>query len=266
MKRRALTLGGAEPITPIAEQSPEVDTRPLQWIKPRAAEPTRGIDPGHVVNLALSIHALGLLEPIVCDQHGNLLAGAHRLAACRVLAAGDNERGATLARSIETLSPVGWDPAGDWGESLTGVPSGCGALSALAVPVRVYAISADNPDAALHVEIAENEQRRDYTASEVRALWRRLESAEGYRTEPGRPRAGEIAATDVIATVIGKSRRTVQRMLADAPDKAPTDAATKEMRARNALRRAAAKYRDVSGDTELVQAADLIVQLIDSRR
>ncbi len=44
-----------------------------------------GLNALHVLNLAESIAALGLLEPIVVDQHLRLLAGAHRLAAIQLL-------------------------------------------------------------------------------------------------------------------------------------------------------------------------------------
>jgi len=270
-ERRALSFGGAQPITSAGERSAEVESRELATIAPRDATPTRGVDPGHVVSLALSIHALGLLEPIVVDQHSNLLAGGHRLAACRVLAASDDERGAVMARCIEELSPPGWEPSDGWVETLPTIPSGSGALKPLGVPVRVVVIDAGDADAALHIEVAENEQRKDYSRAEVRALWQRLEQSDGYRTEPGRPKNGEISATDVIATVIGKSRRTVQRMISAANDDAgktpPIDAVSKEIKARTSLRRAAIKYlQSGSADEELRTAAEIVVQMIETRR
>jgi hypothetical protein len=45
----------------------------------------------HVLNLADSIAALGLLEPLIVDCQGRLLAGAHRLAALQLLAIADPE-------------------------------------------------------------------------------------------------------------------------------------------------------------------------------
>jgi ParB family chromosome partitioning protein len=42
-------------------------------------------DLGDIAGLAASIAAIGLLNPITVDQDGRLLAGARRLAACKLL-------------------------------------------------------------------------------------------------------------------------------------------------------------------------------------
>ncbi|MHC5831165.1 MAG: ParB/RepB/Spo0J family partition protein, partial [Nostoc sp.] len=57
---------------------------PLAQIHPREAD-TRPIRPEQVAELADSIAALGLIEPLVVDCKGVLLAGAHRLAAIQLL-------------------------------------------------------------------------------------------------------------------------------------------------------------------------------------
>lgn len=57
---------------------------PLSRIRPRA-EDTRPLRDSHVKELAESIGALGLIEPLVVDLKGVLLAGGHRLGAIQIL-------------------------------------------------------------------------------------------------------------------------------------------------------------------------------------
>jgi hypothetical protein len=59
---------------------------PLTAIRPRPGGDTRVLRPSHVLNLAESIAAVGLVEPPTVDNRGHLLAGAHRLAALSLLA------------------------------------------------------------------------------------------------------------------------------------------------------------------------------------
>jgi len=56
----------------------------LDAIKPRSQD-TRPLNEAHVESLAESIAVLGLIEPLVTDQSGRLLAGGHRLAAIALL-------------------------------------------------------------------------------------------------------------------------------------------------------------------------------------
>jgi ParB family chromosome partitioning protein len=154
---------------------------PLAGIKPRDTD-TRPLNPDHVNALMESIAALGLIEPLAVDKHGCLLAGGHRLAAIAQLKETD----------LKTFN-----------QHFTA-----------GVPVRVMDFDAQqNPDRALEIEIAENEQRRDYTPSEVRAIADRLIEA-GYKETKGRPKAGEKALAPALQTIIGKSRRTVMNYLA----------------------------------------------------
>lgn len=149
---------------------------PLDNIKPRGAD-TRPLNDAHVAALMDSIAALGLIEPLAVDKHGRLLAGGHRLAAIAQLKESD-------AASFNQHFAAG-------------------------VPVRIMDLDAEaEPTRALEIEIAENEQRRDYTPSEVRAIADRLKEA-GYKDTKGRPKAGEKALTPALQTIIGKSRRTV---------------------------------------------------------
>jgi ParB family chromosome partitioning protein len=154
---------------------------PLEAIKLRGAD-TRPLNSLHVEALAESIAVLGLIEPLVVDRQGQLLAGGHRLAAIAQLKEAD----------LDTFKQH----------------------FAAGVPVRVMEFDADvDPTRALEIEIAENEKRRDYTPAEVRTIAERLKQA-GYKDSKGRPRTGEKALTPALQTIIGKSRRTVMSYLA----------------------------------------------------
>lgn len=155
---------------------------PFEKIKDRV-EDTRKLNQKHVKSLELSIMAIGLIEPLVVDQDGVLLAGGHRKAAIAQIA--DSPTGDKL---IAKLFPGG-------------------------VPVRVMPFSAsDSPQKALQVEVAENEHRRDYTRSEVLAIAERLKQA-GFEELKGRPKKGQKALIPALTAVVGKSRRQVFRLL-----------------------------------------------------
>ena len=155
----------------------------LEEIKERQID-TRPISDEHVASLSESIAALGLIEPIVIDRTGRLLAGAHRLASVRLLKK-DNS---------ETYNKHFPDHA---------------------IPVRIMPFDAEKePNRALDCEVAENEHRRDYTVKEVRALAERLKAA-GYLATRGRPQTGEKALVPALQVIVGKSRRTLTRYLAE---------------------------------------------------
>lgn len=145
---------------------------------------TRQLRSDHVQQLAESIIELGLLEPLVVDNRGCLLAGGHRKAAIEYIK--DNYFDAYEKHFPDDL-----------------------------IPVRMMSFSADdNPEQALQVEISENEKRRDYTPSEVRALAERLRKA-GYLDNPGRPKKGEKRLRPALEVIIGKSLRSVRRYLTE---------------------------------------------------
>lgn len=171
----------------LAKQQPQVEqqdsTLPLDQIQNRQQD-TRTLKPDHVESLAESIAVLGLIEPLVVDKQGRLLAGGHRLAA------------------IHLLKEVGLD------KYQTRFPGD-------RVPVRMLDFDAEKePELALQIEVAENEQRRDYTAGEVRAIADRLRSA-GYVDVKGRPKEGDKPLMPALAVVVGKHLRTVRRYLND---------------------------------------------------
>lgn len=162
----------------------ETDTRstlPLNRIQERETN-TRLLRQPHVTALAESIAVLGLLEPVVVDQSGKLLAGRHRLAAIRWL-------------KESNLTAYSQHFPNDQ------------------VPVRTMGFDAQvETERALAIEIAENEQRRDYTPAEVRVLASRLREA-GYADLKGRPANGQKALRPALGVIVGKNLSTIRRYL-----------------------------------------------------
>jgi len=145
---------------------------------------TRELKSNHVRCLAESIAVLGLIEPLVIDNQGRLLAGAHRREA--IIWLRDN-------------NPLPFDRH---------FPSGL-------IPVRMMPFnSIDEQEKALEIEISENEKRRDYTANEVKILAERLRQA-GYVDSPGRPKTGEKRLRPALEIIVGKSLRSVRRYLTE---------------------------------------------------
>ena len=170
-------------------------TRCLSDIQDRYSGDTRELDLKHVAELADSIGALGLIEPIVLDNQNRLLAGRHRLAAIQHL------------KDTQADSYIGKFP-GDQ------------------IPIQVMPFDAEaNPNLALAIETAENEKRRDYTSAEIRAIAEKLRSA-GYEDIKGRPKKGQKPLMPALSVVVGKSMRTVQRHLYGSSDPSPSKSAT----------------------------------------
>lgn len=159
----------------------------LDSIRDRPGGDTRELNQQHVADLAESIKAVGLIEPLVLDKDNALLAGGHRRAAIGLLQKTDRT-------SFDKHFSKG-------------------------VPVHVMDFSAtDEPDQALAVEVAENEQRRDYTPSEVRKLADRLLSTGRFHGSKGRPPEGQVALMDGLLPIVGKSRATIKRYLSESED------------------------------------------------
>jgi ParB family transcriptional regulator, chromosome partitioning protein len=183
-KSEALDVGVDEPsLLPVDGGESAVLRSRMQFdeIKDRQVD-TRPIDPYHVDQLAESIAILGLLEPLVVDLKGVLLAGGHRKAALR---------------QVRSESPEAY--ALHFADEM--------------IPVRVMPFDAKlEPDLALQIEVSENEKRRDYTPAEIRLLAERLKKS-GYTDAPGRPAKGEKRLKPAIEVIVGKSLRQVRRIL-----------------------------------------------------
>ena len=107
---------------------------PLTDVKARPHGDTRRVDARHVLDLAESLSALGLLEPLVVDRHLHLLAGAHRWEAMKLLAIANPE-----ARAITWGTLVGIaDPEARTDIELLGTMDRVRALKPLAEPVQVH--------------------------------------------------------------------------------------------------------------------------------
>jgi ParB family transcriptional regulator, chromosome partitioning protein len=213
-----------------------VATMPLAKIIDRVTD-TRELKSQHVEDLMLSIAALGLLEPLVVDNRGRLLAGGHRKAAIYLL---------------KEQQPT---------EYAEHFPNEL-------VPVRVLDFDANiNADFALQVEIAENEMRRDYTPAEVKVLAERLKAA-GYVDPKGRPALGEKALRPALKVIIGKSIRTVQRYLNETEEKSMTNVVLfSSTNALNSLKSSLTKWQKAYGgsDEEVVKLIEQDVNLLLDR-
>lgn len=176
-KLRKLVGKAEQPI-----DSPKSGRLPLNQITDRPGGDTRPLNHSHVQALAESIAAVGLIQPIAVDNQGRLLAGGHRRAAIAYL---------------QSSNPTAF---AQWFEA--------------DVPVHRFDFDASaNESRALAIEASENEKRRDYTAAEVRELADRL-VAVGYTNKRGGVKKGEKAIGPTLEIITGKSRRTIERYLA----------------------------------------------------
>lgn len=186
-------------------------------IEPRADD-TREARADHVLALAESIAAVGLLQPPAVDRNRRLVAGLHRWTACRLLLAEPKDRPLLLAH-LEGAAKVE-----DVAARLAALPAPADLpepLKGRMLPCRVLEEldATKDTDAALAAEAAENTARKQYTPGEVAALVERLKAA-GYREKGGRPRRGERALRPAIELVLGVSSSTARRMLGTKDQKA----------------------------------------------
>ncbi len=183
--------------------------RSLDSIHPHP-NPSRSLEPRHVVDLARSIAALGLIHPLVVGVEDGVVAGSHRYAALQILATPPPDRGSLLAR----LCPAGSakDLLALAGEPVQLLAVAPGVLDFTRIPVRVLPLAiSKSPDAAWRAEVAENERRKDYKPSEVRALAERLRE-QGYTLAHGGAHRAP-SALPVLSALIGRSDRHVRRLL-----------------------------------------------------
>jgi ParB family transcriptional regulator, chromosome partitioning protein len=195
----------------------------LPKIQPRLAPDLRELNPAHVLDLAATICATGLLQTITVDSRYRLLAGKHRLAAFRLLA-GLRDCGPEIEKRIALFDQILETPgtaerfqeelaALDWAAFDAKHPDGL-------MPCRLMAFDSEKePGKALAVEGTENEKRRDFSRAQIEILCTRLKEC-GYIDATGRPKAGEKALRPALALIIGKSLRHVRRLLQAAT---PTD-------------------------------------------
>ncbi|MBF0202489.1 MAG: ParB N-terminal domain-containing protein [Desulfamplus sp.] len=188
--------------------------RSLREIKPRPGGNTRELDPKHIFELADSIAALGLLQPIAIDKENFLVAGEHRLEACRLLSLEDTgarkehwkqleSQMSKKIRESEALELLGRLDVGGFNSRYKDA----------AIPVLVLPFKAsEDTDQALAAEAAENEKRRNYTKDEIKTLAVSLKK-RGFIDGKGRPKIGEKSLHNALALLSGKSVRQIRRDL-----------------------------------------------------
>jgi ParB family chromosome partitioning protein len=182
----------------------------LDRILPRAHGDLRLLRIAHVCELAISMDAVGLIQPLAVDQHLRLLAGGHRLAALQLLATNPAER----RERAQQLAPEGRlsPEAEELLPQVIALP-----LRREPVPVRVFESldALTDPATAKAIESAENEKRRGFTPRERLHLQKQLESL-GYQFDLGlgRPAAGARSGVRAMATILGCTQRGIRKMLA----------------------------------------------------
>jgi ParB family chromosome partitioning protein len=201
----------------------------LDEIEPRSQN-TRTLNPVHVEALAESISVLGLIEPLVVDKQKRLLAGGHRLAAITYL---------------KTHQPTAYQHH----------------FPNEQIPIRSLAIDADQePELALQIEVAENEQRRDYTPTEVKEIAARLK-ASGYVEVQGRPKKGQKPLMPALAVVVGKNLRTIQRYLSE-DTLSPKSSSTKSTTRVVLLKQTLAKLKQIQSEPPTTQEGKQLLKIL----
>jgi ParB family chromosome partitioning protein len=177
-------------------------------VRPRT-DNTRPARAGHVVALAESIAAAGLVQSPAVDKAHRLIAGLNRLEACRLLMLPSKDR-LGFVKALDAYDD-------ELDARIAALPDARRLpepLNAGKLPVRVLTEldAHEDPAAALAAEAAENTARKAYSGQEIRDLAQRLRAA-GYREIVGRPKKGQKALRPALELVLGQSASTVRRIL-----------------------------------------------------
>lgn len=226
--------------------------------------------PEHVVTMAETIATVGLLHPVVLDAHKRLLAGRHRIEAFRLLRIPDPEQRVAALADLAGVSgalPPRLQPLAERVRALD--------LAAFArhhpqgtIPARIRSdLDAErDPESARKAEVAENDIRRDFTRDEILAYAAQLRAA-GFDDQPGRPRKGTRALVPALVGIVGKSRRTVLRILAEqcetgsGEDAGPTRAAAiAALRRRISAAQREAERLDLEAAVALLKQVDAAIE------
>lgn len=211
---------------------------PITQIRERAID-TRPVSAAEVLIMAESIVAVGLLGPPCVDRHHVLIAGAHRVAAARLLLTPPHDRRSHLS-AVEGFDELEMGERIDALPPLDQLPEQI-AGGRMPVLVRTDLDAVADPAAALAAEAAENTARKQYTPAQVRALAERLVQA-GFRESVGRPKKGEKALRPALEKILGVDARHVRRLLGkeQAEDKRQADLAAMLKRLRKTAEAVAA--------------------------
>jgi hypothetical protein len=190
--------------------------RVLSVLKPHPS-PSRPLDYRHVLDMAHSIAALGLIQPLVVDIDDVVVAGGHRFAALLLLGEGATERKNQLAFLCPATTSAQLDQIADL---LNELPTVATQVDFQCIPIRALPLRiATDAEAAWRIEVAENERRKDYKPKEVRAIAERLQ-LQGYRLRSGGG-GTEPRALPVLTALLGKSERQVRRILREEDNSRP---------------------------------------------
>jgi len=176
---------------------------PLDKILDRSTD-TRAYDDQEISSLAMSMKHVGLIEPLVLDEHKRLLCGGRRRAAIRMLRDSSEEE---LNEAYKTHFPNDL------------------------VPCRVYPIDAGKePEKALEIEVIENTHRRKYTADEVKRAAQRFIDA-GYVNAVGRVPKGKEGKRlkPALAEIFGLSVKHIDRLLSEGLGDSPQEPRTQKV-------------------------------------
>ncbi len=190
--------------------------RPPKSIKSRAQGNTRDLDPLHLIDLAESIEAIGLLSPIAIDKNNLLIAGEHRLFACQLLCIDNPDDRCKHWDQIKTTSSKQIKTSQKEKDARERVAqldhsSFKNRYQDLEIPVVVLPFdSQKDRERAILSETAENEKRQNYTKGEILGLADKLREA-GYIERPGRPKSGEKSLKTALTVISGKSWRQICR-------------------------------------------------------
>lgn len=220
--RLASVEGLQAPRAAMAEASPAsslpVRRVPLDDILDRETD-VRPINDQHVVELAQSISAVGLLQFPVVDESNRLLAGGHRREAVKLLRAVAQMPDEDIRKLFERGEAP--DPLTD--ADLARLRDAYTREFTGGVIVRVFTTAGFNEaEIRLEVEAIENEKRLDFTRDELAGIVTRLKDA-GYRDVGGRPKEGQRVLSKELERIMGKSRRTVFRLLSELKEKKSTE-------------------------------------------
>lgn len=201
----------------------------------------RPINVEHVGELADSIAAVGLLQFPVVDEKNHLLAGGHRREAILLLRDLASKTDDDIRKVFERAEG-NEKPEPLTAEDIERLRTGYARHFGQGVFVHVFDTTGFSDVAALRLEVEaiENEKRLDFTKAELTTIVDRLKLA-GYRDIGGKPKAGQRVLSKELGRIIGKSRRSVFRILAELRDPA---AAAKKPAASDAMKELAKEISD----------------------
>ncbi len=205
---------------------------PLERITDRARN-IREVDVHEAVQRALAIAEHGLLQNLVVDRHGQLIAGAHRRWALGLLQEVSGNATYAKKKLQEYLPPPKTGPDGPpaaqqkaaarWlSEAADQLAAGWekhGFKNGVEVKTLDFSATAE-PARAVAAEIVENTARSAFNRTDVMNAWQRMRDV-GFIDVKGRPATGEMAIWPAMELLFGAHRKTLKKLLDEAPEQKP---------------------------------------------